>query len=293
MIELNHDFEPSQFARKIGDLAPYQDRYWVMSGVAGPYDVAQLLQVRELIRPYVTFGPPSPLDLFVFATGESPVRSWTKIGGLPFWRTEREWPRGTDGQQLPFLAQLNFQKSRDIVSNVPHDLLLIFGHPDLHNGLALEWEDVTRPGALVDGSSVPPSTIPAFFGYRWRCDAYPDAVPVEDEHWSLLTLPGGEEVLDIWNAFRVFGTQIGSHPPLRPDGIDLDPKDKILCSVATIRPRPDRPYPFVNHETPLEASEVERLSVEISDYPEGTDVTGQLLVIQHPNGALSGKLVYS
>ena len=285
--------EPDWLHAALDEVAPYRGRYWYMNTITGPYDLAQLVRVREWIAPYVDFGTGQPHDVFVLSIGEPPVRSWTKIGGLPFWRRDRPWPRGNDGQRLPFLAQINFRQSRDLVAGLPGDLLLVFARPDLSSGYTLEWENVSNDKQLVEQREIAESAVPAFHGFRWRGLAFPDAAPLRDEYWSRLTLQNGEDVYQIYNAFRLLATQIGPTSALPPEyppgGSLLHPGDQIICTVASISPLPDQPHPFVDHAAPIEEADLQRYRLVIDDYD--SDKTGMLLVTRHADNTFTAQII--
>jgi hypothetical protein len=266
--------------------------YWISFNVTGPRDALMLMHLRSLVQPFVTLGPPSPVDLFLLSTGEPPARSWTKVGGMPYWEEGRAWPMGNDGRPLPFLAQFNFKSSRDITERLPGDILLIFAYPDLRNGIALEWENIEDTKALITESATTQSSIPKYHGYRWRINCYPDAEPLNDDWWAMLYLPNGEEVMELYTIFRPYGPQIGAFPPLPPQGIKMSSDERIICSLSTISPSAGSPYPFIDRPQPISEQELGNYGIEISDYEPGADVFGNLVVIRASDGRLRGELSY-
>jgi hypothetical protein len=284
-------FDPDRFEHANIPLTP-EWGYWGSCEIIGPRDALMLMHLRILVQPCVTLGTASPVDLFVLSTGEPPARSWTKIGGTPYWGLDRKWPTGDDGRPLPFLAQFNFLSSRNITEHPSGDILLIFAYPDLRNGIALDWETIEETKALVTESATPQSSIPTYHGYRWRIDCYPDAKPLNDDWWSMLPLPSGGEVMSPYTIFRPGGVQIGEFPPLPPFGIEMSADERIICSLSTISLSPNAPYPFINRPQPVSEKELVNYKIEMSDYEPGADVFGQLVVIRASDGRLRGQLIY-
>ena len=138
-----------------------------VQGIHGPNDALTVVAIRERVRSYVRQRKPVPTDVFLLSTGEPDSRSRTKVGGLPYWRRERNWPLSKHGKPLPFLAQFNFTGSRDLVGSTAGDILLIFAHDDLREGCALAWEAIGTCSTLVSDDEIPiTNEIPKFFGTR-------------------------------------------------------------------------------------------------------------------------------
>ncbi|HEV8575102.1 MAG TPA: DUF1963 domain-containing protein [Dehalococcoidia bacterium] len=66
-------------------------------------------------------------DVFTMVNGEAPTREMTKIGGLPFWPSGRDWPTFITGEPMTFIGQFCFGDSDDLVGLLPGDVLIIFG----------------------------------------------------------------------------------------------------------------------------------------------------------------------
>jgi hypothetical protein len=81
-------------------------------------------------------------DVVWFIDGEPIDQCVTKIGGLPYRPARLTWPTAADGTPLIFLAQICFAASRDLVGNLPGDVLLVF-MPDEPGGISadlyFEW----------------------------------------------------------------------------------------------------------------------------------------------------------
>ncbi|HEY7152968.1 MAG TPA: DUF1963 domain-containing protein [Gemmataceae bacterium] len=81
-------------------------------------------------------------DVVWFVDGEPIDRCVTKIGGLPYRPARLAWPTAVDGTPLSFLAQICFAASRDLIGDLPGDVLLVF-MPDEPGGISadlyFEW----------------------------------------------------------------------------------------------------------------------------------------------------------
>lgn len=260
----------NKWRNHFGAMTPDAAGHWSVQGIYGPADACRLLAIRDLIIDSVKFGDGAPADLFLLSTGEAPLRDSTKIGGLPYFDRSAAWPLGSSGRPLPFLAQFNFCDSIDIVNDLPADILLVFAHPDCHDGVGLEWQDSGRHVDLVTSHEIPvASNIPSFYGSAWRTENFPDGKPNNDQ-WSEIELPSGESVLNVYLVLRTCSMQIGAYPfipqPVHPKMMS----ERILCSLSSICPIAGVPYPFLNHPDHLSDSECESLYVNItSDVNDG------------------------
>jgi hypothetical protein len=110
-------------------------------------------------------------DVFVFSTGEPPRRDITKIGGLPYRERGLPWPTTPQGDRLTFIGQLSFTDSRDVVGNLPGDVLLVFAPND--EGVPEEFHYEWKPAGLTDHISKDDVPAPAWtfvtcFGTPYR-----------------------------------------------------------------------------------------------------------------------------
>src|SRR5262245_46005232 len=125
---------------KLFPLSAEERRYVCGRSIIGPGSLALVEQCRAAIqqrpnlgifsegsvRQKTNLGRTKPVDVFVLAKGEPPVRDATKIGGVPYRPRAKPWPLTPDGKPATFLAQFNFMQSRDILSSLPGDILLMF-----------------------------------------------------------------------------------------------------------------------------------------------------------------------
>ncbi len=86
-----------------------------------------LATIDHLIaRDHITPENAVPCDIFNFSHGETTDRTMTKLGGAPYWPAARPWPKSWRGKPLSFLGQINFCDSKDIVGDLPGEILAMF-----------------------------------------------------------------------------------------------------------------------------------------------------------------------
>jgi hypothetical protein len=187
------------------------------------------------------------------AEGEPPDRHATKIGGLPYWPSKTQWPTVKDGKPMSFLSQINFADSRDIMGELPGDVLLIFT-PDsdgyietLHFG----WQPLGLTNLILDDALPHQRWRPdPCYGHIFRTVSYPQAKRKKEFEESYYPRCLG---LEIWSEFllpQYQATQIGSAPYFIQDGDDQLP-GRLLCAISSVGPDPHKPYPWINHPEPL------------------------------------------
>lgn len=218
--------------------------------ITGPCDICNNEQLRQEVRDQCEWGHAVPVDIFVMAEGEPKHRHITKIGGLPYRSANRPWPRNHHGQPLLFVAQINFEASRDITGELPGDVLLVFAdvYRGLFDSLVLEWyardlSDLTEDCLYP---SDPCQRISPCYGYVYRALSYPDALPKRD--W--LTMKGSRIAASAL-LLQFQATQIGEAPFLTQLPSDLALPGKHLCAISSVNPNQHGPYPFINHAEPL------------------------------------------
>lgn len=112
-------------------LTDLEEARSVGSTISAPRDVAFMEQFRRRLRSRgADLGPPTPVDLCVWKLGASDRPDVTKIGGVPFWPADCGWPHLDRRTPLTFVAQLCFADSRDILPNLPGDILSLFAVED-------------------------------------------------------------------------------------------------------------------------------------------------------------------
>lgn len=205
--------------------------------VTSPIEMAVFEQLRLEEQLPGNVAKRVPCDVFVFAEGEPPRRDVTKVGGLPYWPRNRKWPT-RKGKPMAFVAQLNFADSRDLVQDLPSNLLLVFtqaghvGHTDPEY-LQAEWVEPTD--ALVESGDIPATgdRLSAAYGVRHRTWDLPiDLHSLEDDL-----------VVDIIQA-----TKIGGLPPMIQD---YEMPERYIGTIGSVHPHQSAPFPFINVPAPL------------------------------------------
>jgi hypothetical protein len=241
--------------------------------ITGPRDICQNEHLRLLIKDFVDWGPVFHKDCFIWAKGESEMRSTTKIGGLPYLPVDDVWPLSSkDGTPLPFLAQFNFSESKDLL-NPGGDILLIFA--DIFQGYVREshykWISLSPDHDLIQFCDLPETkwSLKAHHGYRCRVECFPFAslkpgLNIEFKDPVI----NGIEVGRFYLLTNYVCSEIGSVPayiqPFRPDD-----RWQPLCSVASLGPCYDMSYPWVNQKKMLRSKDIFKslLKMEYSPYP--------------------------
>ncbi len=164
------------------------------------------------------------------------------MGGNPFWPASRKWPTTENGNPYRFFAQFNFADSRDLIDDLPGEMLLMFVNEDDEwlfepMGTHFEWVAL-KSGTLfqVDPALIAEKAGP-FFGAIFRSADYPDA--------SERAYEAGYGLVDILN-----GTKIGGVPHFIQSSQEFS--GQFLCQLNSIQAAPEVPYPWVNRALPLE-----------------------------------------
>jgi hypothetical protein len=177
--------------------------------LVGPGGLAVNQQLRaEAFAGSGYSGTRIPTDVFVWARGEPPNPAMTKIGGVPFRSRSSPWPQDGEGRPLRFIAQICFADSRDIVGDLPGDVLQIFGNDDAllaeTERLAFEWSSLgIRELALEVPQTAADGVLTPYYGIMHRAEDWPDA-PRQ--------LPDGYRTPWLLGVFE--GTKIGGLPSI-------------------------------------------------------------------------------
>ena len=249
---------------KLGNvLLSADDVGWI--SVTSPVDLVRLDTVRQLASARGPLGAAVASDVFLFAKGEPPAWPGLIVGGNPRRAAGRRWPCTTDGHSMTFLAQFTFTDSLDLVGDLPGDTLLIFATsdelswPDDHDQLQFEWYSVAEC-AVTEASQIPEPEweFVRCWGELVRtCDyVEPQAANLIEE--SLRTSLGGTSPscdiaatqLAVIGGSKIGGVPLGANELLAP----FD-SYRFLCSLATISPRANSPYPWTNLPKPLSFGE--------------------------------------
>lgn len=281
-------FDPRQWNGELVDMGLDAGGVWCIQSIVGPRDASIAIRIRQAIRDYVHFGADVPADLFILSTGESPLRKTTKIGGLPYWHRDQEWPVSKSGRPLPFLAQFCFGESRDIIPEGLGEVLLLFGDPRSASELAMNWGPACLDTELITADELPVrSWVPPYFGTRWRTANYPRWEPLND-CWSAVHLADGTTLLNPYLVLELLGMQIGASPFVLPGQLTMTGGERILCSLCSVFPSVDCQYPFLNRRAPLTLKESTALSLNISNIDD--DGFGVLYIIATEEGKLRWQL---
>ncbi len=116
-------------------------------------------------EPHLKTGSGDVADVMKAAAGEPPDRFVTKLGGLPYRPASIPWPRLASGEPMVFLGQICFVHSRDLVGELPGDVLLIFTH-DIHEHISgsdirYEWYPLGLEG-LISAQDLPDTSWKVF-----------------------------------------------------------------------------------------------------------------------------------
>jgi hypothetical protein len=238
-------------------LTPSCGRY-SGEGIDGPGSICNNEQLRREMKDEYDWGQPVPVDIFVMAEGEPNDRSVTKVGGLPFRGRNDEWPTTKNGEPMLFLAQFNFSDSKDIVGELPSEVLLVFGNSlsDCLDEIEMEWQSTRLADEELIGTDEIPLHGDQFvpcFGYRFRTKSYPHAArltPFSEQKYPRC------RGLDVWSDFfllQYMATQIGQAPFfIQPDDCNLP--GTMLCTISSVGEACETPFPFINRPDPVPLS---------------------------------------
>lgn len=223
--------------------------------VTSPFDLYSVEHVRDLYS--VRVEPSVATDVFVMAAGEPSDRSLTKIGGLPCWPADRDWPHTEDGLPFRFLAQFNFQDSTDLVRDLPGVVLTFLTADsvdwpsDLPHLLRCVWQDVTDEQliSLEEWQSLAATDTPEWFGVIHRTADYPAAWRSDADVPSVYDRLCERDVRQPYCIPSVQGTKIGGAPAWIQGDAEIN--GTFLCQLASVQAAPEVPYPWVNREQPL------------------------------------------
>ena len=233
--------------------------------VTSPYDLYSVEELRDRLK--LRVRPQVPTDVFVICKGEPPKPDCTKVGGVPYWPSNRNWPVDDAGLPLRFLAQVNFVDSKDLHKDLPGDVLLMFGEQGsdwLSKPIHFEWMSAQGRHTPIDDVTrlIFPKT--AFHCAIYRSADYLKARPMADR----------SGVKQSYNLPLLNGTKIGGLPHFIQGDKDLDPlpakkrknpfnpkqtmieparpsRRGFLCQIASIQATPHVVYPWANQAEPL------------------------------------------
>ncbi len=256
------------------------DRELAPEAITSPIHVVAVEHLRDLHG--LRVGSAEPTDVFVFARGEPPRWDLTQVGGMPYWPADRPWPTNADGEPCGFLAQVNFQDSRDLVGDLPGDVLVLLTNdvdPDdwLFQERPVRFEWVSAGIAPIEEFDSDRVVVPGgpFYGVIHRTADYPEARGAS----------GTAALRQSYLLAELAGTKIGGIPHLIQgdrDGFT----GELLFQLGSIQPAPGVPYPWVDLPEPLSRTP------GADDYAYGEDHSfvladaGMLYVVRHRSGEL-------
>ncbi len=227
--------------------AEAKNQYCLPGGeiITSPSHISTVEQLRSELLANEEQPISKPTDVFIFADGEPQSRVITKVGGLPYWPKGIQWPRNNYGIDLTFVGQICYADSRDIIDDIPGDVLLIFvcferleQNPDDQTAIQFHWRNI-RDDELIELSDIPSPEIDIRpkYGIRHRTQDF-----VEE-------LSGATSYSRHWLLSRIQGTKIGG----LPNWIQTDSglPGEFLGSLGSISPDMYVPYPYVNTPEPL------------------------------------------
>jgi hypothetical protein len=212
--------------------------------ITSPHDLFSVESLRDTYN--LRIGKPFSTDVFVFGKGEPSRPDCTQIGGMPYWPKDRTWPRASTGRPFLFLAQFYFADSRDLVGELPGDVLLMLVEDlkswtwEAETGVRFEWLPMGLDVCRMSESDVRATSAGPFFGAIHRTADYPEA---EEEAASI-------SVRENYNLAVLNGTKIGGLPNFIQGGVGMG--GEFLCQLGSIQAAPQVPYPWVNQHDPLD-----------------------------------------
>lgn len=130
------------------------DPNWVPGGaiISSPRHLAKVEHTRRALTARgVELGPGDPVDIFLWRIGDTSKGPVTRIGGRPFRDPSVPWPTCERGQPIPFLAQISFLDSMDLVPrDLPGEVLGIYApragqhYVATDQAFAFEWVKTDR-----------------------------------------------------------------------------------------------------------------------------------------------------
>ncbi|PQO37260.1 hypothetical protein DTL21_04750 [Bremerella cremea] len=236
--------------------------YLALSSVVGPYDFLMLSEVRRRLPRVLLQAPTTPLAIFPLAFEPSDKNACvTYIGGGEVHQGISPWPKASDGELMPFVAQIDLRDAYGYRGC--HVAIQVFGNRQCEfayrwvNQLQV-WE--TGPelneARLFGDQPIEISTYPSGYGYfeldedtQLECEEnFPDR--------QLLNLP---------MYLTPLGLSIGPTPFLPAHSVCDGDWDglTVLATIPTIYPQAARPCELFGRAEPLTDDEAQSLQMVI------------------------------
>ncbi len=188
-----------------------------------------------------------PCDLFLWGIGPAPDPRITRIGGVPWLPRGVDWP-DLDGVVPTFLCQFDFRDSRDLVGELPGDILLVFvadeGSLLLNEpgSVGCRWVSADASETITADEMPEPSHPFEFvraWGARYRTCDYLFEPGHDDDEWI-------EEVCVL------AATKVGGIPfSLQLDVEMIEPGH--LCQLVSLQACGGVRWPWTDHEAPMKS----------------------------------------
>lgn len=239
---------------------PLRDSYgmhYLAVPITSPCHLCNNEHLRAGVAGRSDWGAPVGVDVFVMAEGEPADRHVTKVAGLPYRPRNIRWPRRDDGKPLTFLAQFCFVDSKDLVGDLPGDVLLVFTESEDQccDTLYYEWyplgiSDLIQPAEFPKQ----PLYLKPFYGHVCRVASYPEARWTKlEETGTMHMMCDGKEISQGYWLLQYQAMQIGRAPFFIQGNPGLP--GKHLCAINSVWPDIHQPYPWINHPEPLYAED--------------------------------------
>lgn len=242
-------------------LKYYHDLPLDVWNISSPSDLVGWEVLRE--RHGIVDRNAVPCDLFVWGTGKPPDRRLTRVGGSPWLPKRIPWP-DIDGVVPSFLCQFDFRDSRDLVGELPGDLLLVFvAEEDAMlsadaGRMRFLWVSATET-EVIGPRAVPRPTHPFEHVHAWGVRHRSVDVPRKwDRAYAVAENSTGNDALCMLPV--LWGTKIGGVPYDSQSNRRAVPRG-YLCQLVSIQPSADTPWPWADRRKPLESSSGNELMI--------------------------------
>jgi len=259
---------------------------YLRSFIDGPKSLALDLQMRSALWPNIDSDPGLMTDVFVWAWGEPHNPASTKIGGVPLFPESLQWPQESTGKPFCFVAQFNFSDSKDLVPDLPGDVLLIFcpessskhprtgkkrTHLTIEESVFLFADSQSKKLHAKDQMPETDMELWPLHGHIYRSSDHPELyAKYVEPHQSVV----GGMYCDPPAILR--GTKIGGEPTweqeepswMRKKSIWMRKKSKrrFLCQLLSDRAEVKEPDPYIGHEEKFDnARDTRQHRLEIFD----------------------------